>query len=240
MRGRLEPNAPHAGRSTHNAVCHREGDMDEAEMDVIEHGDAVDLETEAVSLRRRGAAMRRQLVQAPVRLLSGVIGTLPVQTRAHLHASAQEGMLAVQSLFDALGAAGGGLLDRIFTGFGTKVAAGSIAEIKATLAAQRYIRNPEGRFYLLPATEDSVIAVYWRCVHLGCTVPPPNPALDENIQCPCHGSLYDGRTGALIHGPATHPLDYFPVTLENGNVIVDTGTVIVRQEYHPDQITPLP
>jgi cytochrome b6-f complex iron-sulfur subunit len=126
------------------------------------------------------------------------------------------------------------------TGFGTKVVAGSVAEIKAALATQRYVRNPEGRFYLLPATDSGVIAVYWRCVHLGCTVPPPNPALSGNIQCPCHGSLYDGRTGGLIHGPATHPLDYFPVTLEGGNIVVDTGTVITRQEYHPAQMTALP
>jgi nitrite reductase/ring-hydroxylating ferredoxin subunit len=225
--------------------------MNEEEMDVIVHAEDVDLEREAMTLRRRREEMRRrarerrdemqrQIVQAPERVLSGVIGTLPVQTREHLHASAREGVLAVQSLFDALGAAGGGLLDRIFTGFGTKVVAGSIAEIKATLAAQRYLRNPNGRFYLLPATDNGVIAVSWRCVHLGCTVPPPNPVLDGNIQCPCHGSLYDGRTGALIHGPATHPLDSFPVTLENGTVMVDTGTVIVRQEYHPEQITPLP
>jgi len=126
------------------------------------------------------------------------------------------------------------------TGFGTKVVAGSITDVRATLATQRYVRNPEGRFYLLPAADNGVIAAYWRCVHLGCTVPPPNPALNGNIQCPCHGSLYDGRTGGLIHGPATHPLDYFPVTLENGNVVVDTGTVIVRQEVHPDQVAILP
>jgi Rieske Fe-S protein len=149
-------------------------------------------------------------------------------------------VLAVQSLVDALGAAGEGLLDRIFAEPGTKVAAGGVAEIKAMLGTQRYLRNPDGRFYLLPATDTGVIAVSWRCVHLGCTVPPPNPALNGNIQCPCHGSLYDGRTGAVMHGPATHPLDYFPIALENGNVIVDTGTVIVRQEYQPEQSTPLP
>jgi len=88
------------------------------------------------------------------------------------------------------------------TGFGAKVAAGSVEEIKALLMHQKYVRNATGNFYLLPATEDGAIAVYWKCVHLGCTVPAPNPDLAGNIQCPCHGSLYNGKTGGLIHGPA--------------------------------------
>jgi cytochrome b6-f complex iron-sulfur subunit len=125
------------------------------------------------------------------------------------------------------------------TGFGAKVAAGGVEEIRSLLAHQKYVRNAEGHFYLLPATEDGAIAVHWKCVHLGCTVPAPNPDLAGNIQCPCHGSLYNGRTGDLIHGPATRPLDYFPVTVENGNVIVDTGKVMTRQAFAPGQATRL-
>jgi cytochrome b6-f complex iron-sulfur subunit len=124
-------------------------------------------------------------------------------------------------------------------GFGTKVAAGTVEEIRALLASQRYVRNTTGKFYLLPAAEDSTIAVYWRCVHLGCTVPAPNPDINGNIQCPCHGSLYNGETGDLIHGPATRPLDYFPISVENGMVIVDTGKVTVRQEFEPSQAVAL-
>lgn len=125
------------------------------------------------------------------------------------------------------------------TGFGAKVNAGTVQDVKTLLASQKYIRDSVGRFYLLPAAPDAAIAVYWKCVHLGCTVPAPSPALDGNIQCPCHGSLYNGQTGALIHGPATHPLDYFPITIDNGSVIVDTGKVTVRQEYDPSQTTKL-
>ncbi len=121
------------------------------------------------------------------------------------------------------------------TGFGTKIPAGTVEEVKALLASQKYIRNATGNFYLLPAAEDSAIAVYWRCVHLGCTVPAPNPDLSGNIQCPCHGSLYNGKTGDLIHGPATRPLDYFPVSVENGTVIVDTSKVTMRHAFAPEQ-----
>lgn len=125
------------------------------------------------------------------------------------------------------------------TGFGTKVNAGTVQDVENQLNSQKYVRNSEGRFYILPGTDQGQIAVYWRCVHLGCTVPAPNPALGGNIQCPCHGSFYNGQTGALIHGPATHPLDYFPMSVENGSVIVDTGKVITRQDFSPDQLTKL-
>ncbi len=124
-------------------------------------------------------------------------------------------------------------------GFGSKVNAGTVQDVKTLLAGQKYVRNSEGRFYILPAAADSAIAVYWRCVHLGCTVPAPSPALFGNIQGPCQGLLYNGLTGALIPGPAKHPLDYFPMSIENGSVIVDTGKVITRQDYEPSQATKL-
>ena len=124
-------------------------------------------------------------------------------------------------------------------GFGTVVQAGTVQDIKTQLASQKFVRNDEGRFYILPATDTNAIAVYWRCVHLGCTVPPPSPGLEGNIQCPCHGSLYDGKTGNLIHGPATQPLDYFKIKIDGGNVSVDTSLVIPRREYNVDQTTAL-
>lgn len=41
------------------------------------------------------------------------------------------------------------------------------------------------------------------CTHLGCTF-PWNP-MDQQFQCPCHGSLYD-NTGNVVRGPAPLPL----------------------------------
>ena len=130
--------------------------------------------------------------------------------------------------------------------FGTKVNAGSITELRAALAAQRYVRNTDGRFYLLPATTDGVIAVYWKCPVEGCTVPAPSPALGGNLGCPCCGALYDGKTGTVLreltNRPAdfvARPLDGMPIILENGTVIVDTGHVMTRAAYDLGQVTSL-
>lgn len=126
------------------------------------------------------------------------------------------------------------------TGFGTKIAVGAVAEVKAALATQGYVRSPVGRFYLLPTDRpDAAIAVYWKCKHLGCTVPPPSAEAGGKIECPCHNSWYDGRTGALLKGPATHPLDYMPISIVDGNVVVDTAKVTTRDRFMPGQATPL-
>nr|WP_254898301.1 Rieske (2Fe-2S) protein [Kitasatospora sp. NA04385] len=51
------------------------------------------------------------------------------------------------------------------------------------------------------------------CTHSGCAVNPPK---DGRLYCPCHGSVFDAATGAVITGPAVKPLPRFAVT-KNGD-----------------------
>jgi Rieske Fe-S protein len=53
------------------------------------------------------------------------------------------------------------------------------------------------------------------CTHLGCTV---NKVSNGKIFCPCHGSVFDAVTGAVVQGPASKPLSPIPVTVQNGGV----------------------
>lgn len=167
---------------------------------------------------------------------------LPVlEQRASRRTFTRNGLFALLGAFLATSAVGTVkmLYPNRVLGFGAKVTAGTAKEIMQQLQVNKFVRNNEGRFYILPATADSAIAVYWKCVHLGCTVPAPSPALEGNIQCPCHGSLYKGNNGDLIHGPATRPLDYMPITIDNGNVVVDTGKVTTRTSFEDNQATKL-
>ncbi|HEX6988586.1 MAG TPA: Rieske 2Fe-2S domain-containing protein [Bacillota bacterium] len=100
-------------------------------------------------------------------------------------------------------------------------------------------RVDAGKFYLVHYT-DGLLAIYWRCTHLGCTVPWDPNHNDGCFCCNCHGSQF-APNGDFIAGPAPRPLDLFPVEIDaDGNVIVDTGTVIQREDYSPDQATPVP
>ncbi|GAA1950783.1 Rieske 2Fe-2S domain-containing protein [Catenulispora subtropica] len=52
------------------------------------------------------------------------------------------------------------------------------------------------------------------CTHAGCPV-----GVDQArglLVCPCHGSTFDPKSGAVINGPAKDPLPSFPVTVADG------------------------
>lgn len=96
----------------------------------------------------------------------------------------------------------------------------------------------QGKFYIVHPTSPAkgLEALYWRCVHLGCTV--PWKGAENHFHCPCHGSVYD-YDGQRIAGPAPRSLDHFPITVQkDGSIIVDTGKVLQRSQVEANQITP--
>jgi cytochrome b6-f complex iron-sulfur subunit len=97
--------------------------------------------------------------------------------------------------------------------------------------------NQAGKFYLIN-NEDGALAIYWKCVHLGCTVPYEEGS--DEFHCPCHGSVYN-RVGERIAGPAPRPLDLMPIIVDGDTISVDTNpdSLIVRSSYDPSQATKL-
>jgi cytochrome b6-f complex iron-sulfur subunit len=113
-------------------------------------------------------------------------------------------------------------------GFGGLVIAGKPSEFKpGTVTAVR-----EGHFYISHLQDGGYLAMWWRCTHLGCTV--PWRATEKQFHCPCHGSLFNPK-GEVTGGPAPRPLDLFPMKLVDGNLVVDTGQPIQRAAYDPSQ-----
>jgi cytochrome b6-f complex iron-sulfur subunit len=129
-------------------------------------------------------------------------------------------------------------------GFGSKINAGKLSDIATTWAKGLPFYVPEGRFYLNPYPKDGVakaqsisayaavipgyqagvVALYQKCVHLGCRVPWCSTS--QWFECPCHGSKYN-RVGEKKEGPAPRGLDRFPVTVSGGSVTVDTGARVL-------------
>ena len=126
-------------------------------------------------------------------------------------------------------------------GFGTKINAGDYEEILAQVGPDGGflpIFNSEGRFWLtyyegtgdapvyaaIGAVDTKLQALYRKCVHLGCSVPHCGKSM--LFECPCHGSKYRLH-GEFFGGPAPRGLDRFPVQIEGGKVIVDTGALQV-------------
>jgi cytochrome b6-f complex iron-sulfur subunit len=68
--------------------------------------------------------------------------------------------------------------------------------------------------------EGNYIALSSVCTHSGCEV--TYNANNNNLPCPCHGSLFN-ISGSVLNGPADAPLATYPVT-ENGDVLeIDLG-----------------
>ena len=92
----------------------------------------------------------------------------------------------------------------------------------------------EGRFFLNRLEDGSFLALWQRCTHLGCSVPWEQS--EDQFHCPCHGTLFN-RVGEVESGPAPRPLDLFSVTIEDGEIFVDTGNPIERKRFDISQTT---
>jgi cytochrome b6-f complex iron-sulfur subunit len=128
-------------------------------------------------------------------------------------------------------------------GFGGKVKAGNKQDILGQIAEKKqpfYV--PEARAYLnpypeaalpaakkvysdsiLPGMEAGLVALFQKCVHLGCRVPWCQTS--QWFECPCHGSKYN-RVGEKKGGPAPRGLDRFPIEVDGDAVTINTGTVV--------------
>lgn len=93
----------------------------------------------------------------------------------------------------------------------------------------------EGKFYL-SRVSDGYLALYWKCKHLGCTVPwKPDESFQGTVgifHCPCHGSIYL-QNGQNVAGPAPAPLDLMAITIAGGKISVDTGKITTRVRALP-------
>jgi cytochrome b6-f complex iron-sulfur subunit len=80
-----------------------------------------------------------------------------------------------------------------------------------------------GKFWLVRTQEDAPKALYMVCTHLGCLYKWVES--NNRFECPCHGSKFS-HDGFYIEGPAPRSLDSFEISIENGEVAVDTGAKI--------------
>jgi len=134
-------------------------------------------------------------------------------------------------------------------GFGAPINAGNLDELKAELtdagaitpvflpAAQAWVvpfetsklagSSYEGVPFVVAGGEGDgvgVMALWQRCVHLGCRVPECLPS--QGFECPCHGSRYNIH-GEYNSGPAPRNMDRFGLSVNDaGDLIIETGTVV--------------
>jgi Rieske Fe-S protein len=92
----------------------------------------------------------------------------------------------------------------------------------------------EGNFFLVRLREGFIALSRW-CSHKNGQVRWEKE--HWRFYCPLHGASYNRRGEFNGHIQNVGPLRMNPVTITgDGVVVVDTGVVIVRQDYRPDQV----
>ena len=71
----------------------------------------------------------------------------------------------------------------------------------------------------LVGMEAGFVALYQKCVHLGCRVPQCETS--QWFECPCHGSQYN-QVGEKKGGPAPRGLDRWPLLVEGERLSINT------------------
>ncbi|KRO45869.1 MAG: Rieske 2Fe-2S domain-containing protein [Actinomycetota bacterium] len=129
-------------------------------------------------------------------------------------------------------------------GFGSKINAGKLEDVIGQIRASKgFLYLPEARAWVteypkeaiskadtiyagqgpvFSGMSEGIVALYQKCPHLGCKVPECKTS--QWFECPCHGSQYN-RVGEKKGGPAPRGMDRFGVSVNNGLVVIDTGTV---------------
>jgi cytochrome b6-f complex iron-sulfur subunit len=155
---------------------------------------------------------------------------------------------AVGMMSASLGAFGAAVIAFLWKGaeggFGSKITAGRVSDILANIrAGDGFLYLAEARAWVTEYPESAlskakavygtqsqvyagmeagVVALYQKCPHLGCRVPECKSS--QWVECQCHGSQYN-RVGEKKGGPAPRGMDRFAVSVTNGVLTIDTGSV---------------
>lgn len=128
----------------------------------------------------------------------------------------------------ACGAVGGGVAGGVLAACGgggpgggsatpaasSRVPAAEVERRGAVVVGQR---GPDP-VWVVAAGAGRFVAFSGLCTHAQCPVQfDPDT---EQLDCPCHGSRFDARTGRVIVGPATSPLPSVPLTRQGPDLVV--------------------
>ena len=72
------------------------------------------------------------------------------------------------------------------------------------------VANVAGTFY---AFDDT-------CTHMGCSL-AEGDLEGATVTCPCHGSEFDARSGAVLQGPAREPVETYKTRVEGSSLEVE-------------------
>ncbi len=77
-----------------------------------------------------------------------------------------------------------------------------------------------GKPVLLVNLSGTYYAIGNVCTHMGCSL-STGKLEGENVQCPCHGSVFNVKTGKVVSSPATKPEPPYQVKVEGDRISIN-------------------
>ena len=206
--------------------------------------------------------MTQQLTRPPT-LPTAIVVAAPARDAAALFALSRRRVLKVGfwgAIFATLAGVGATIVNSLYPRsvepFGGPVA---VPAAKIPKPGEPPVANYDGHFLLVNlaqnegriATDDAdtdggLLALWWKCPHLGCTLPWKGDFVAKVdplgrrgwFNCNCHGSTYT-KAGVRVSGPAPRSMDTMQIAVgAKGDVTVQTGKRRSGGLDNPQRATP--
>lgn len=96
----------------------------------------------------------------------------------------------------------------------------TIARTSDLQPGQGKLFEVQGAKIALFAASGAYYAIDDTCTHSGCPL-SQGTVQAESVTCPCHGSMFDLRTGQVLHPPAMTPVRVYRVVVAGQEIKVD-------------------
>jgi nitrite reductase/ring-hydroxylating ferredoxin subunit len=94
-----------------------------------------------------------------------------------------------------------------------------IGEIQNSEKKMKQVKPGEELEICVAYAEEKFYAIGDKCTHSGCSL-AEGFLTDHEVQCVCHGSKFDIRTGEATGRPAVKPEPVYELKVEGDNVLV--------------------
>ncbi|NLB83876.1 MAG: non-heme iron oxygenase ferredoxin subunit [Synergistaceae bacterium] len=95
-----------------------------------------------------------------------------------------------------------------------------IASTKSLEPGKMMAIEKNGKSILIANVNGEYYAIGNICTHMGCNL-SDGTLEGHTVQCACHGSKFNIKTGAVESGPAKDPEPSYPLNIEGNKILAD-------------------
>ena len=78
----------------------------------------------------------------------------------------------------------------------------------------------DGKAVLIANIDVTYHAIGDVCTHMGCNL-SDGTLIGDTVECACHGSVFNVKTGAVVKGPAKKPEPSYTLKVEGDKITID-------------------